>query len=82
MTKGGLIILTRGCPDINLAMWPSQVFKNKLLNRMLELFPWFVVWEVWKEKNTQFFEEKNRTKEEVWQLIELHFKETLTLTQS
>ena len=48
---------------------------------MWELFPRVVVWEVWNERNRQFFEEKNRTMEAILQLVEIHLKETLILTQ-
>ena len=74
-------VRVRGRLDLTLATWPYQVFKRKLLNRMWELFAGFVVWELWKDRNRWFFEEKNRTIEEFWLLIELHLKEMLTLTQ-
>ena len=55
--------------DLTLANWPNQVFKNEILNRAWELFPSFVVWEIWKTQNRKIFKDKIRHTEEVWALI-------------
>ena len=37
-----------GRPDITIVEWAKNIFKNKLVNRIWELFPGFVVWEFGK----------------------------------
>ena len=58
-----------------------KVFKNKIVNRLWELLPGFMVWELWKTRNSQIFENKTQKKEEIWPIIEAHLKETITLHQ-
>ena len=48
----------KGHPNITIVEWPKNVFKNKILNRVWELFPGFTVWEIWKTWNTIIFENK------------------------
>ena len=69
----------RGRPDLNIAEWPTNRFKNKIVNRLWELFPGFTIWEIWKTRNKQIFEKKARKPEEMWNSIETHMKETITL---
>ena len=59
--------------------WPKKEFQNNILNRIWDLLPGFVVWEIWKERNTHIFEGKTRKLEEYWTLIHTHIKETLGL---
>lgn len=63
-----------------IANWPSKNFKNAILNRMWELFPGILVWELWKERNGRIFDGKSRPLDKVWLNIEKHLKETLSLT--
>ena len=48
----------KGNPFETIASWPPKVFKNAILNRLWELFPGFLVWEIWKERNGRIFDEK------------------------
>ena len=59
--------------------WSEKAFQNSILNRIWELLPCFVVWEIWKEWNSQIFEGKKRHPVEAWTLIYAHIKETLGL---
>ena len=68
-----------GRPDLTIAEWPSNSFKNKIVNRLWEIFPGFTIWEIWKTRNKQIFENKARKPEEMWNSIEIHMKETITL---
>ena len=36
----------KGRPDITIVEWPKNIFKNKIVNRIWEFFPGFVVWEI------------------------------------
>lgn len=57
------------------------MFKNAILNRIWEVLPGFVVWEIWKEQNNRIFEDRKRSSKEVWSLIQIHTKEILALKQ-
>ena len=46
---------------------------------MWEIFPGFTIWEVWKTRNKQTFENKARKLEEILNSIKTHMKETITL---
>ena len=69
----------KGLPDITITEWPLNSFKNKIVNHLWELFPSFTMWEIWKTRNKQTFENKARKLEEIWNSIETHMKETITL---
>ena len=49
------------------------------MNRLWELLPSFTLWEIWKTRNKQSFEKKARKQEEIWNSIEAHLKETISL---
>ena len=59
--------------------WQENPFNSNLLNRVWDLFPRFVVWEIWKERNNRIFENKQRLKEEVYLILETHLKDALKL---
>ena len=59
--------------------WLINSFKNKIVNRLWELFPGFTNWEVWKTRNKQTFENKARKLDEIWNSVKIHMKETITL---
>ena len=61
-------------------IWAKKAFKNPILNRIWEVFPGFVLWEIWKERN-QIFEGRDRRTEEAWHHIKNHTKEILGLRQ-
>ena len=69
-----------GRPDLTIDEWPKNRFKNKNLNRIWELYPGFVVWEIWKTCNQIFFENMKCRTEELWEILGAHIKETITLT--
>ena len=50
----------KGRPDITIAEWPTKVFKNKIVNSLWELLPGFTIWELWKTRNSQIFENKGK----------------------
>ena len=56
-------------------------FKNKIVNLLWELLPGFTLWEIWKTRNRQTFENKSRKQGEIRSSIEAHLKETITLHQ-
>ena len=58
-------------------MWSDKPFKNSILKRIWEIFPGFVLWETWKERNSQIFEGRTQSLEEAWTLVQAHTKETL-----
>ena len=71
----------RGRPNIIIVDWPMNSFKNKIVNCLWELLPGFTLWEIWKTQNRQTFENKSRKQREIWNSIEVHLKETISLQQ-
>ena len=41
----------KGLPDLTIEEWSKNTFKNKIVNRVWELFPGFTFWEIWKTRN-------------------------------
>ena len=58
--------------DITIAEWTKDIYKNKIVNKIWDLFPGFVVWEIRKTRNLNFFENKMRRVEEIWANIVAH----------
>jgi len=71
----------RGRPDLLIEQWQRELFKNPILNRIWELFPGFVVWELWLERNQRMFERKHRREGEIWAKMYTNVQEMLGLTQ-
>ena len=67
-------------PDITISEWPKNIFKNKIVNIIWDLYPGFVVLEIWKTNNLKIFENKKCPVDEIWETLTAHLKETLTLT--
>ena len=67
----------KGCPNKTIENWPRKPYKNEILNRMWELFPGFLMWEVWKERNQRIFEGKYKREEDLFNRVKAHIKETL-----
>ena len=57
--KGSLLLKLNsrhsGIPDLTIAEWTEEKFKNNILNRIWDLYPGFVVWEIWKTSNLKIF---------------------------
>ena len=68
-----------GRPNITIAEWPKKRFKNKILNRIWELYPRFMVWEIWKTSNQFFLENMKCKTKELWEIMGAHIKETIKL---
>ena len=47
-----------GRPDLTIVEWKKNVFKNKIVNIVRELFLGFTVWEIWKTPNLRIFKNK------------------------
>ncbi len=67
----------KGHPNKTIERWPKKPYKNEMLNRIWELFPGFLLWEAWKERNPRIFEGKSKQNEELFKTIRVHIKETL-----
>ena len=70
----------KGRPDSTIIEWPKNIFKNKIVNRIRELFLGFMVWQIWKTRNLKNFENKKHWVEEIWAILESHLIETFMLT--
>ena len=70
----------RGRPNLTIVEWMKNPFKNAILDRIWKLFPSFVLWEVWKERNQRIFRGKLKYPKGVWGLMVIHIQESLKLT--
>ena len=59
----------RGQPDQTLKEWNLKAFKNLILGMIWIIFPWMLLWAMWKERNSHIFRDKKSNEEEVWKRI-------------
>ncbi len=50
--------MVKRLPTQTIERLPSKPYKNAILNRIWELFPRFLMWEIWIERNRRIFEGK------------------------
>ena len=55
----------KGRLDLTITNWAHQPYNNMLLNKIWELFPGLVVWELWIERNNKNFNNRSRSEEDV-----------------
>jgi hypothetical protein len=66
-------------PKDTIAGWRSSIYHSPILNRIWQLLPGFILWQIWKERNMRIFNSVNRTWQEVWDTIYTNIKETISL---
>ena len=66
-------------PDLFVSNQTHNPFKIPLLNRKWEVFPGFVIWEIWIERNNRIFENRSRKEEDVWNTLKKRILKTLHL---
>ena len=54
-----------------LLHWPKNPFQSQILNRLWEIFPNFLMWAIWNERNTRIFHSKTSSLFNVWPLCEV-----------
>jgi hypothetical protein len=59
--------------------WGPGPYKCQILNRIWQLLPGFIVWQLWKERNRRIFHSKPSTPASLWSTILLNLQETLQL---
>ena len=64
-------------PNVTISEWTSKPFTNPILNQLWELFPHFVLWEVWHERNSRTFQGKSVTVRKVWDTITTRMREII-----
>jgi ribonuclease HI len=62
-----------------LINWRDQPFSSPYLNRVWQLLPGFVLWQVWKERNNRIFRNKANQWSLCWDLCQRNLMETLRL---
>jgi hypothetical protein len=61
--------------------WRSSTYQSPILNRIWQLLPGFILWNIWKERNGRIFKSITRSWQEVWNTIQTNINETLSLQQ-
>jgi ABC-type lipoprotein release transport system permease subunit len=46
----------------SVELWSANPYNNTILKRVWEIFPGFLMWNVWKERNRRIFKDKVLTK--------------------
>jgi ribonuclease HI len=59
--------------------WRDQVFQSSFLNRIWQLLPGFILWQVWKERNRRLFRNDSLPWHHCWNQCRLNILETLNL---
>jgi hypothetical protein len=52
-----------------IEFWSANPFNNPIINRAWEIFPGFLMWNVWKERNQRIFKDKSLTRNQIWEII-------------
>jgi ribonuclease HI len=63
-------------PSLN---WRDHAFQSPLLNRIWQLLPGFILWQVWKERNRRVFCKLSQPWQACWQQCRIHVLETISL---
>jgi hypothetical protein len=59
--------------------WRDSIFHSPILNRIWQLLPGFILWQIWKERNRRIFNSSSLNWQEVWSKILSNIKETINL---
>jgi hypothetical protein len=59
--------------------WWDSIFQYPILNRIWQLLPGFILWQIWKEKNRRIFKSSSLRWQDVWAKIHSNIKETIKL---
>jgi ribonuclease HI len=62
-----------------IAEWRDHAFHSPLLNRIWQLLPGFILWQVWKERNRRVFRNLSQPWQSCWQQCRNHVLETISL---
>jgi hypothetical protein len=62
-----------------IAEWRDHAFQSPLLNRIWQLLPGFILWQVWKERNRRVFCKISQPWQSCWQQCRIHILETIAL---
>ena len=62
-----------------IANWRDHAFKSPLLNRIWQLLPGFVLWQIWKERNRRVFRNLSQPWQSCWHHCRSRILETISL---
>jgi hypothetical protein len=65
--------------DETIELWSDNPYNNPILNRVWETFPGFLMWNVWKERNRRIFKDKMLTRAQLWEIISINVKESISV---
>jgi hypothetical protein len=62
-----------------LEAWCTSIFHSPILNKIWQLLPGFILWQIWKERNRRIFKSETKPWQLVWESIHSNIKETIAL---
>jgi hypothetical protein len=62
-----------------LKNWADNPYQNTILNRLWQLLPGFIVWNIWKECNRRIFEDQSSSEDTLWETCRKQMLETIHL---
>jgi hypothetical protein len=62
-----------------IANWRDKAFLSPLLNRIWQLLPGFILWQIWKERNRRVFRNLSQPWQSCWHNCRTHVLETISL---
>lgn len=70
----------RGRSNLITKEWKENPSQNAILNKTRQLFPSFLLWEIWRKHNQCIFREKIKMEEGVWSYVQCHIHKRFKLT--
>lgn len=71
----------RGQLDQTIKAWDIKAFQIRIVSYIWLMFPKFLVWEVWNERNRKMFQDKRSIAQTVWSSVVGHIQETVKVTK-
>eukprot|EP00253_Pinus_taeda_P011523 PITA_11523 len=62
-----------------LRNWKQSPYHSRLLNSLWQLIPGLLMWNIWKERNRRLFKNQTQTLEQIWTILHINIKESLSI---
>lgn len=59
--------------------WPRKPYQNPVINRAWLLSAGFLIWNIWKARNSVIFKAENRARADIWEQTLRNMRETILM---